>query len=80
MPEIRIRYDDDSDRCPHAAVAAVIQAAAEHLPVAEISWVRDDDLDDEPKVTEVRYEMRPDLSRFDRGGLLSTHPVWGKSR
>lgn len=61
MPEIRIRYDDDSDRMPYAAISEVIAAAAQHLPVNDFEWIRDDDLDeDEPD--EITYSIRPDVS------------------
>lgn len=59
MPEIRIQYEDDGDGCPHAALSAVITAAAAHLPVTEIAWVRDDDLDEET------IDVTPNL-----GGLI----------
>lgn len=59
MPEIRIRYEDDSDRMPHGAVNAVFQTAAELLQVTEVGWTRDDDLDEET------VTVRPDMSGID---------------
>jgi len=44
MAEIRIRYDDDSDRMPYAEIAEIVKAAGKYLPVTEFEWIRDDDL------------------------------------
>lgn len=64
MPEIRIRYEDDSDRMPHEAIAEIVRTAGAHLQVTEIEWTRDDDQPgDEPG--EVTYAVRPDTRALE---------------
>lgn len=50
MPEIRIRYEDDSDRMPYEAIAAVVRTAGEQLAVTELEWIRDDDKDEPAEI------------------------------
>jgi len=64
MPEIRIRYEDDSDRMPYAEIAEIVKAAGKYLPVTEFEWIRDDDLDDEDAPEQV-VNVTPDLSGID---------------
>ena len=61
MPEIRIRYDDDGDRMPYSAIAAVQEAAAQTLPVTRFEWIRDDEFEDDapPANDELALGIRP---------------------
>ncbi|WP_433233819.1 hypothetical protein [Actinomadura nitritigenes] len=76
MPQITIRYDDDSDKMPAAEIAAIFETAAALLTVSEVAWLRDDDLDEEDVET---VAVRPDALGFGQAlGRAFGGPYYGR--